>query len=108
VNPSKIKKQAKTANPAKSEGKRKSRDVGVHVDEIPSPPCTPLGSLDGNNGGRSKCIENKKKLSRGEKMTSRDVDAHVNEIPSPPHTHPWDHWMGTMGAAQIASKRERN
>ncbi len=52
ANPSKTGNRAKTANPAKSDGKRRSRDADADVDEIPSPPRMPLGTLDGNNGGR--------------------------------------------------------
>jgi hypothetical protein len=54
MNPSKTGKRAKTANAAKSDRKRRSRDVDAHVNEFPSPPRTPLRSLNGNNGGRPK------------------------------------------------------
>ena len=64
ANPSKTKKRAKTANAAKRDRKMRSTDVDV-LDEIPSPPRTPLGSLDGNNGGRPKRNIKKKKMSIG-------------------------------------------
>ena len=65
ANRSKTGNQAKTANTAKSDGKRRSRDVDAHVDEFPSPPRTPLVSMDENNGGRPKRNVKKKKFSIG-------------------------------------------
>ena len=56
VNPSKTVKQSNTVNPSK-------RSRIADVDELSSPPCTPLGTLDNVNGGRPKHKIKRKKLS---------------------------------------------
>jgi len=55
INPSKTVKQSNTVKPSK-----RSRIAEV---ELPSPPCTPLGTLDNSNGGRPKRKIKRKKLS---------------------------------------------
>jgi len=55
VNPSKTVNQSNTVNPSK-----RSRIADV---ELPSPPCTPLGTLDNINGGRPKSKIKRMKLS---------------------------------------------